>query len=252
MKIKFLSLLLVVFAFSCNSTKTSTTHSEMIESGKYEVTKLNGKDVSDKYLSLNIDLNENRISGYGGCNNFSGELKSDAKTLEASKVISTMRHCEDSHEVESVFLKGLSEKNSYVLKNDILTIKDKDGKVIIEAKQVPHELKDGTYKVISIGGKSVEKDHKADMMIDTANKTFSGSTGCNSFGSSYKITEEGNLELGMSRVTKMYCEGKMEFEADFLKKLGQVHSFDYQRNTLHLRSEDGKSLFVAELTETKK
>lgn len=251
MKIKFLSLLLVVFAFSCNSTKTSTKNSEMIESGKYEITKLNGKDVTDKYLSMNIDLNENRISGYSGCNNFSGSLKADAKTLNASKVISTMRHCEDSQNIESKFLKGLAETNQYFFKNDVLTIKDKEGNIIIEAKQVAHELKDGTYQVISVGGKSLEKDHKASLIIDTANHTFSGSTGCNSFGSSYKITEEGNLELGMSRVTKMYCEGKMEFEAEFLKKVGQIHTFDYNRNLLELRSEDGKSLFVAEVTDSK-
>lgn len=250
MKIKFLSLLLVVFAFSCKSVKTSTKNAEMLESGNYQVTSLNGKDISSNEVRMNINMEEKSISGYSGCNSFSGNLKADKSTFEAGQVVATLRHCEDN-QVEDEFLKGISSTNQYILENGILKIKDNNGNIILEAKHVPNELKDGTYKVISVGGKSVEKDSKASIRIDTEQNSFSGNTGCNSFGSEYEIDEDNNLKLGMARVTKMYCDGKMEFESEFLKNVGQIHSFESYNDRLEFRSKDGASLLIAEKIENK-
>jgi|SRR5690625_336297 len=244
MKIKFLSILLLSFLVSCKSQKINYDKSDALEAGKYQVTTINGKEIDAKDVSLNFDLEENILSGYSGCNNFSSGLKLDKHSLQSGDARATLRYCEGNMEIERDLLKNLRNVDSYTLINGELTLYNKEGKSLIKANRMKEELKSGDYKVISVSGESVEKENLS-LQINTEENRFSGNAGCNGFGSEYKV--DGNtLEVGSARVTRMYCEGKMELEAKFLKNLKNVHSFEYQHDRLILKSKEGEMLIVAQ------
>src|SRR5699024_5703066 len=242
--------ILAVFVISCKSQKTDTsTNSEMLESGNYQVISLEDKeDISAEELSLNIDLEKNTISGFAGCNNFSAGLKVDEKTIETGGARATLMHCEGQMELERGFVDNLEKSTTYHLENGELSLKDKEGKTLIKAKRMKNELKGGTYKVLSVAGKSVDEDQGASFEINTEKNRISGTTGCNTFGNEYE--QDGDkIEMNYARVTKMYCEGKMEFERELLGNLKNVETFSYHKNILEFRSAEGHVLISAELTK---
>jgi len=246
MKIKFLSLILFALIMSCKSQKVSYENSESLNSGNYAVTALGDEDISNKNLSLNIDLTKDIISGYSGCNNFTAELTTEENSLKTGDAGVTMRYCDGDMDLERKFLGNLRKIDSYKLENGVLTLIGKDGETLIKANQMQTELKSGNYKVLTVDGKDVTKEELS-INIDTDNKRFAGNTGCNTFGSEYELN--GNtVEMGMARVTKMYCEGKMKLENSFLKNLKNIHSFEYDGDQLQLKSEEGEVIILAEQT----
>lgn len=244
MKMKFLSLILLALVMSCKSQKVNYDNSETLKSGNYEVTTLGDDNISGKEVSLNIDLVKDMISGYSGCNNFTAELTTDKNSLKTGDAGVTMRYCDDTMDLERNFLENLRKVDSYVLEDGVLTLLGKDGKTLMKANQMKAELKSGDYKVLTVGNQDVTKEELS-INIDADKKRFAGNTGCNSFGSEYEVDGD-TMEMGMARVTKMYCEGKMKLEDNFLKNLKNVHSFEYNGKELHLKSKDGEVLIVAE------
>lgn len=244
MKIKFLSLILLVLVMSCKSQKVNYENSEPLKSGNYAVTTLTDENIAGKEVSLNIDLAKDIISGYSGCNNFTAELTTDKNSLKTGDAGVTMRYCDDSMDLERKFLANLRKVDSYTLEDGVLTLIGEDGKTLMKANQMEEELKSGDYTVLAVDGKDVTKEELS-INIDADKQRFAGNTGCNSFGNEYEL--DGNtIEMGMARVTKMYCEGKMKLENNFLKNLKNVHSFEYDGKKLHLKSKDGEVLILAE------
>ena len=70
-----------------------------------------------------------------------------------------------------------------------------------------------------------------------------GSSGCNSFSGSYKVSEE-RIEFGPIAVTEMACEpAVMEQERSFLSILAAVRSYSrYGNGSLSLIAPDGRAI----------
>ncbi len=57
--------------------------------------------------------------------------------------------------------------------------------------------------------------------------TVSGSAGCNSFGGSYAVADDGGLSIEPGAMTEMACdEPLMQLETAYVATLGEVRSFD--------------------------
>ncbi|MBW8361281.1 MAG: META domain-containing protein [Kaistella sp.] len=78
-------------------------------------------DVKGKKPTLVIETG--KLTGNGGCNNYFGELTTDAAsgTFTAKNIGSTKMAC-DSMETEKSFLNMLNEANSYVVKGNVLEL----------------------------------------------------------------------------------------------------------------------------------
>ncbi len=247
MKMKFLSLILIAFMVSCKSQKTNTSKSEPLASGDYQVVNLDGENISEEGVSLHIDLEKNTISGFSGCNNFSAELKTDENSIETGGAIATLKHCEGKMDIERSFLDNLENATAYHLENEELSLLDKKGKTLIKATLMQSKLRNGTYKVLTVGGESAD-DKEATFEINTEQNRISGTTGCNTFGNEFEVNGD-KIEMSLARVTKMYCEGKMEFERDFLKNFSRAEAFGYKKDVLELKSAEGNILISAELVK---
>ena len=79
---------------------------------------------------LQLAGDQDRVSGYGGCNNFTGSYTWKDDSLEFSQIAATMRMCEAGSEQELLFFSILSETRSYALAEEELQLFDIEKKLI--------------------------------------------------------------------------------------------------------------------------
>ncbi|WP_298309948.1 META domain-containing protein [uncultured Aquimarina sp.] len=139
---KYLGLLLISLTLfcNCNSTNTATsknteTKNQLEPEGKYLVTSLYGKDVSEHKLTLVITPKNKTISGFSGCNTYSCNYTSEGKTFSAGFPMASKMYCEKTGKIEKEFFKALSELKTKNLKEPTLTFKNEEEKEILVAKK---------------------------------------------------------------------------------------------------------------------
>lgn len=95
----------------------------------WKLTMLYGKPVvlsgkaSPKEAYLLFKAEENRVTGYGGCNTFSGHyIITDGNRIRFEKMISTMMACPEQPDTESLLMQVLNTADNFVLSGNILTL----------------------------------------------------------------------------------------------------------------------------------
>ena len=125
MKIKLALIALVTVLFvSCNSTKTAV---DGIEGTTWKLKTLEGQDMStlklDREVSFMLNKEDNRVSGFSGCNNMMGSYTlEEGNRIKFSQMASTMMACPDGVFNESEFLKVFEQADNYTINNNELSI----------------------------------------------------------------------------------------------------------------------------------
>jgi len=142
---------IVTFLYSCNRNKkcqtTDTKSAEVTTENKeesinnsvlndiYGVVKVNDKDITPKVgMTLEFHLNEGRLNGSGGCNNYGGKMGLDGEVLTISEVRATKMACQNLS-LEQDFFSAMRKVNGYQAKKGVLFLTF-DGKVLIEARRM--------------------------------------------------------------------------------------------------------------------
>lgn len=135
MKAKYLTLLLVTILFSCKSGKESNSM-KALESGTFQVTTINGQQLSTDDVTIQIDLEEHRISGDTGCNTFGADFIEDGIFITMSYARVTKQYCKDKMKLERLFLHNLGEVTSYIYNGQKLRLQSQEGKTVILATKL--------------------------------------------------------------------------------------------------------------------
>lgn len=131
MKIKSLFLVFLAFiAIGCNSTKKSNPESkdETITEKYWKLKTLDGKEVSmkknqEREIFITLKTNENRLTGFAGCNSLSGEYKlEEGNRISFKNVAVTMKMCPDVDLNESELLEVFELADNYTIVNDVLSL----------------------------------------------------------------------------------------------------------------------------------
>lgn len=124
-KIFFTFLLLAAICFtSCTTTKEHKFGSEASLSNiKWVVEKINGlnvnyTDYTRSYPWITMMVNATVFEGSTGCNSIQGTVNATPESISFSHITSTKMACPDSD--EAVFLKALTDADSWSVKNDML------------------------------------------------------------------------------------------------------------------------------------
>ena len=81
----------------------------------------------------------------------------------------------------------------------------------------------GEYQVISLGTQDMTGQSMS-LKFDPETMAIGGSSSCNKIFGTY--TAEGNtISLSSMGMTKMYCQGKMEVEKDYMQALQAVNKY---------------------------
>ncbi|MCF1420647.1 META domain-containing protein [Mangrovimonas futianensis] len=130
--------LLYIICFSlifnaCGSAKETAT---MI-SGTYEISTIDGLTTLPSKLTMEFNDENKMVSGFAGCNRFTGNYKTSDKKLNFGPLATTKKLCPgEGMKVEDHFLKLLDQVKNYEFKNNTLYLKDEDNKTLIIANQI--------------------------------------------------------------------------------------------------------------------
>lgn len=118
-------LLALIMTVSCTSKKSATTVSRSDITGKYwKLVELNGKTVSAEITKTPyIMLNNGKIAGTGGCNQFSGTytVEQEVHRVRFVEVIMTQKAC-FAENADSEFAKVLEMTDNYSVSTDGLRL----------------------------------------------------------------------------------------------------------------------------------
>ena len=207
---------------------------------KMILTKLKGESITTAKVYLT--MNNGKLYGKSGCNNFKANYKLENNTIEVSLLGGTLMACDsDAMKLESNFLKALEQKTFKVEEvNGIVTFRNPQTNTSVMEFKIPTQndiwsFIDGKkWKLIMLD--NVAKDYgNAFIQFSKIDKKVFGNTGCNGFGGTYEAKNE-SIKFSPLAVTEMACleDNKMETEATLLKYFSDANlSFDVADQTLN-------------------
>lgn len=128
LKLSSVILTIVLFLSACSSSKTPTVAADPLTDFEWRLTELMGKAIPAaadpmNNITLKFTKADNRVSGFSGCNTYSGGYTStDPLRISFAQLISTMKACPTGMELESEYLKMLTGVDNYSLNGNVLSL----------------------------------------------------------------------------------------------------------------------------------
>lgn len=133
-KILFI-LSLSVLLFSCGNEVSENASDLKEESGKYILTELDGEDLSSEGFILEVDGENQRISGKMGCNNFVSAYDVKEKKISFNPALGTKMYCEGRMEYEETFGEILPEITKVKISEEELVFLSEENKALLKLKK---------------------------------------------------------------------------------------------------------------------
>lgn len=130
------SFILLGLMASCGGSKTLQELQIAEPSGLYQVIEIEEMSLSETQPTLNFDLNQSRISGNAGCNQFGGTLVMSQDNFSIDDMMTTKMYCSDEvMAVEYKFLRHLGRSLQWTQNGDTLFLSTNETpKVMIAIK----------------------------------------------------------------------------------------------------------------------
>jgi heat shock protein HslJ len=127
-------LCLWILSFGCRPSNqigemVGAINDRPLEGTVWMLVELNGKDISTvesiKPISVLFQKEGKKVSGFAGCNSFTGSYETDGATISAT-LASTRMFCEGKMEIETEFLKVLNTPYKHKVEGGHLYFRDKN------------------------------------------------------------------------------------------------------------------------------
>ena len=185
-----------------------------------------------------------RLTGFAGCNNFSGSYTLDGGQLTIGPVASTQMAClGPGSTVENAFHSALTGTLRYTVEGDELSATTATGDTLRFRREPPPQLAGVNWKVTSFNNNRhavVGVLGESNITLSFADGQVSGSAGCNNFHGKYS-TEGSKLQVGPLATTRRACdEPLMTQEREFLAALASAVTWSIDGNVLDMHRADGE------------
>jgi heat shock protein HslJ len=191
-----------------------------------------------------------RVSGFSGCNRFTGGYTLDGDSVVVGQLAGTMMACSDPQmAIEKTFRSALTGTLRKAIRGDRLTLTSASGDALaFQVEPAP------TLEGVDWGVTGFNNGRQAvvgPLLGTTITMTFSnglvtGSSGCNTFRAPY--TSQGNrLSIGPATSTRKTCpaEGVMKQEREFLAALESARVWAMDGAMLDVHRADGERVLTA-------
>ncbi|MFC4872188.1 copper resistance protein NlpE N-terminal domain-containing protein [Negadavirga shengliensis] len=114
--------------------KTSDIKNDPLTNVKWILKDLAGKytDQSKHGIYIQFDADENRVSGFGGCNQFFGQYEQkEGNKLEFERLVRTQKLCWGLGDLEDRVFQMLEMTDNYTIEEGILTMKSMEMEVLL-------------------------------------------------------------------------------------------------------------------------
>ena len=175
----------------------------------WRLTKLGGVD--RKAVGITATFTDSgRISGFSGCNNYSGTFTTAGDSIDVSdRLVVTMRACaEPLMRAESAFLAALSSAGTYAVRGGSLKLFDRQGRAVAEFAVESQSLARTSWTVLSYNnGKQAVVSVIARTRLTARfgqSGDLTGSAGCNDYRAAFKSAPP-RISVGPVASTRKYC-----------------------------------------------
>lgn len=181
MKIIIILSVLISLNACCNSKTMAAKETNIMNlNGTYHVKTLNINEVSANNMTINFNKEENIISGFSGCNRFSGTYSLENSLLKVGPLASTKMFCQDSHQIESEMQQALSIADEILIEDGVLKLLSDKKIILMASKEQDNKLVSFNYSAMSRGHfldinvndsmVSISKDREAKPVSKAINK----------------------------------------------------------------------------------
>ena len=254
-KIMALTLITLISVTTYFSESLSGKNPNLDDKGRWFLAKLDGKSsraggIFSK-IKPSIRFHSNgEVSGFGGCNGFSGvyAINKEDNTISLKDLVMSTRACgQDINKQEGVFMGMLSGNMGYQITGNQLTLNTKKGRKLSfdfrPDKKYNNKLTGKKWVLTSVGifeGMLGSTQYK--MTLYFKNGPFVAYTSCNTISGRY--TRSGNtLKFTNIKKTKKNCSKYMKDEQLVIDILSKSETFELVGgHTLTVTARDKKSL----------
>jgi heat shock protein HslJ len=185
-----------------------------------------------------------RLTGFAGCNSFSGSYTLEGDQLKIGPVASTQMACpEPGSTIEQAFHQALKGSWRIEVAGDSLAARTDSGETLRFAREAPPQLAGVDWKVTSFNNDRhavVGVIGESRLTLNFKDGQVSGSSGCNNFHGSYQ-TDGGRIQFGPLATTRRACEASlMTQEREFLAALASAVTWSIDGNVLDMHRADGE------------
>ena len=138
---KYLTIFMSAVLLCCGNSRKTTglEHSKtnlQLEgpTGTYRIVLLHDAKEIPEELTISFDVNSKQVSGFAGCNNFTGTYNRAGSTISIGPLASTRRFCKRFMDLEQHYLASLETIDSFRLIDGNLELLSKD-MVLIKGRQ---------------------------------------------------------------------------------------------------------------------
>jgi heat shock protein HslJ len=243
------NFVLLLIAFSILTTGVFAQRN--LTRSAWELTQLNGRDMSDSNAFLTFDQAKKGFSGNAGCNRMFGSYSVNGSAIRFSGIGTTKMFCNKPGVMknEAAFTRALASATRYSISRDTLRIYAGRKKILEFEKQFPSVSLSSTvlaekkwYLDARPAGKTPSPEG-AFIVFDETKKSAGGNTGCNVFGGSYEVdVDKISITDIISTMRACVEDDRMNVERTFLDGLRKADRYDIEDNTLSLFA--GKTLLL--------
>lgn len=234
-------LILATLMVSCGTTNKSKKTAQNPIQNKWELSLLDGKQVSSNqpiYIELTDD---NKVSGFIGCNRISGnyEVKNNSQ-VKFNQLATTRMSCSPNEmALESEVLELLNTANNFTIENKKLMLNiGRRAPLAIFCEMSSNEIVNKYWKLIKLEGKPVtiaKNQEKEQYFQLNSSGVITGFAGCNFFNGQYELSAGNKIRFNENMaVTMKICPDVDVQESDFLKVFQLADNYTINGDTLEL------------------
>lgn len=196
----------------------------------WELQTLEGKDVSrftnnNQKVGFTLHKEDNKISGFAGCNNFFGTYKFETgNRIRFSSLGATAMACPDVAFNEHEFLKIFDLADNYTLDGNTLSLNVGRRAPLAIFKKVEKPIDGITekyWKLKTLEGKEVKigdnQEREVYFMLKNKDNRVTGFAGCNTIMGTYTLEDGNRIRFTQMATTKMTCPDIAFNESEFLE-----------------------------------
>lgn len=196
---------------------------------------------------LTMRFEEGRVSGFSGCNRFTGAYAVDGDVVTFSQLVGTMMACpEPALALETAFRAALGSPLRYAFQGIRLSLTPSSGEPLVFVAEARTLDGDWTVSGFNNGRDAVVGlEGDAPITLSFEKGSVSGNAGCNTFRGAYTVDGQ-SVRLGPLASTRMACPAPlMKQEREFLAALESAVTWSVEGDTLDMHRADGLRALMA-------
>lgn len=234
-----IGILLASVLVSCKTVKN--TEIQDITNIKWELSILDGNQVSVDSPIYIVLTEDNKVNGFIGCNSLAGNytIKNDTQ-ITFNQLGTTRMGCEEKKmALESQMLKLLNSVNYFTIDNGKLILKTGESEPLATFCEMnDNEIVNKYWKLIELDGQEVQmadNQEREQYFMLKSDGSITGFAGCNHFNGEYELFEGNRISMNKNMaMTLMLCPDVDVDESAFLNVFELTDNYTIKDKILSL------------------